>query len=152
MTTAIIAVLGTLLGALAAGAMQHLITLSARRDRDRQALAAAVAGLLGAATDHRRHQYLKIAIRAAAEVETPEQRAGRYEAKSGMTKTLTVLTLATDDATLLRLAVGLVDASKEVGEPAYDSRMPIDGSGDRAHQAHAAFESGAAQYLRRSRR
>lgn len=33
MATAIIAVLGTLLGALTAGAMQHLVSLSARRDR-----------------------------------------------------------------------------------------------------------------------
>jgi hypothetical protein len=148
--TAIIAVLGTLLGALTAGAMQHLTVVSARRDRDRQALAAAVASLLGAATDHRRHQYLKHVMRRKSEEETPEIRAARYEARSGMTKALTVLTLTTDEATLLRLAVSLVDASTEVGEPDYDDRAAVDASGDRARHAHTAFETAAAQYLRRA--
>lgn len=153
MTTAIIAVLGTLLGALAAGAMQHLITLSARRDRDRQALAAAVAGLLAAATDHRRHQYLKHAGRGVGETpEPPETRAARWEAKSAMTKALTALKLATDDPELLRLAGTLVDTSREVGEPSHDDRPALVGSSERTHQAHAAFEAAAAQHLRRSRR
>ncbi|MEU0630632.1 hypothetical protein [Streptomyces sp. NPDC005989] len=152
MATAIIAVLGTLLGALAAGAMQHLITLSARRDRDRQALAAAVAGLLGAATDHRRHQYLKHASRRVGGTpEAPETRAARWEAKSAMTKALTALKLATDDPALLRLAGGLVDASREVGDPSDDDRPAIADSSDRTHQAHADFETAAAQHLRRSR-
>lgn len=153
MEAAIIAVLGTLLGALTAGAMQHLITRSARRDRDRQALAAAVASLLGVATDHRRHQFLKhVARRESTAPETPETRAARWEAKSAMTKALTVLTLATDDPALLRLAGDLVDASLEVGDPAYEERPAIDGSGRRAHQAHAAFQAAAALYLRRSPR
>ncbi|MFC7937847.1 hypothetical protein ACFU2J_16660 [Streptomyces sp. NPDC057387] len=151
MATAIIAVLGTLLGALTAGAMQHLTVVAARRDRDRQALADAAAGLLGAATDHRRHQYLKHVMRRKGEEETPEIRAARYEARSGMTKALTQLTLTTDDAALLRLAVSLVDASTEVGEPDYDDRVGVDASGDRARKAHTAFETAVARYLRRSR-
>ncbi|MFF9984745.1 hypothetical protein [Streptomyces erythrochromogenes] len=153
MATAIIAVLGTLLGALAAGAMQHLVSVSARRDRDRQALAAAVAGLLGAATDHRRHQYLKHAERREGTApDTPEARAVRWEAKSVMTKALTALTLATDDPVLIRLAGELVTASREVGDPAHDDRPTIPGSVPRANQAHAALRSAAAQHLRRSRR
>ncbi|MGC0387578.1 hypothetical protein [Streptomyces sp. SAI-129] len=150
-TTAIIAVLGTLLGALTAGGMQHLTLVSARRDRDRQALAAAASALLGAATDHRRHQYLKHVMRRKGEEETPEIRAGRYEARSGMTKALTQLTLTTDDATLLHLAVALVDASNEVGEPDYDDHAAVDASGDRAREAHSAFETAAARHLRRRR-
>ncbi|MFI6639039.1 hypothetical protein [Streptomyces sp. NPDC050504] len=153
MATAIIAVLGTLLGAVTAGAMQHLITLSARRDRDRQALSAAVADLLGAATDHRRHQYLKYAVRRPGEpAETFDMRAARWEAKSTMDKAMTALVLATDDPGLLRLAADLVAASCEVGEPAYDDRPAIADASDRTHQAHTAFETAAARHLRRSLR
>ncbi|MEV8127748.1 hypothetical protein AB0P07_27340 [Streptomyces sp. NPDC085944] len=151
MATAIIAVLGTLLGALTAGAMQHLTVVAARRDRDRKALADAAAALLGAATDHRRHQYLKHVMRRKGEEETPEIRAARHEARSGMTKAPTQLTLTTDDAALLRLAVGLVDASTEVGEPDYEDRVAVDASDDRARDAHTAFETAAARCLRRAR-
>jgi hypothetical protein len=75
-TTAIVAVIGTLLGAVTAGVMQHLTTVAARRDRDRQALATAVAALLGAATDHRRHQYLKHVMRRQRHEETMESWGG----------------------------------------------------------------------------
>lgn len=149
---AIIAVLGTLLGALVAGAMQHLITLSARRDRDRQALAAAVASLLGAATDYRRHQYLKHVVRGTGEAESLELQTGRFEAQCGVTKAVTALTLATDNATLLRLATALVDASSEIKNHAHDDRPAIDGSEARARRAHDAFQSAAAQHLRQFRR
>ncbi|MFD5142294.1 hypothetical protein [Streptomyces sp. NPDC058401] len=156
MATAIIAVLGTLLGAFAAGLMQHRITLSARRDRDRRALAAAVAGLLSAATDHRRHHYLKQASRRAGGEAPPpeaaETRAARWEAKSAMTKALTAVTLETDDPELLRRARELVEASREVGDPPRDDHPPVAGSGNRSRQAHVAFETAAAQYLRRARR
>lgn len=90
-------------------------------------------------------------MRRKGEEETPEIRAARYEARSGMTKALTQLTLTTDDAALLRLAVSLVDASTEVGEPDYDDRVGVDASGDRAREAHTAFETAVARYLRRSR-
>ena len=40
MTTAIVAVIGTLLGALTAGFIQNLTTVAVRRDRDREAHAA----------------------------------------------------------------------------------------------------------------
>lgn len=148
-TAAIIAVLGTLLGALTAGAMQHLTTVSARRDRDLQVLAAAVAGLLAAATDHRRHQYLKHVLRRMGESESLEFRAARYEARSGMTKAQTALMLATDDAELLRLAARLADASNEVGEPDHDDQVAVDEAGDRARTAHADFQAAAARRLRR---
>ncbi|MFF0428376.1 hypothetical protein ACFYUJ_28755 [Streptomyces sp. NPDC004520] len=149
MAASIIAVLGTLLGALVAGVLQHFFTLSARRDRDRQALTAAVAGLLGAATDHRRHQYLKHVVRRSGEDEGLELRVARYEAQSGVTKALTALMLATDDATLLRLANDVVDASGEIKEHAHDDRLAIDDAAERAHRAHAAFQSAAAVHLRR---
>lgn len=151
MATAIIAVLGTLLGALVAGATQHLITLSARRDRDRQALAAA-ASLLGAATDYRRHQYLKHVVRGTGEAESLELKTARFEAQCVVTKAVTALTLATDNATLLRLATALVDASSEIKNHAHDDRPAIDGSEDRARRAHDAFQSAAAQHLRQFRR
>ncbi|MFI8370935.1 hypothetical protein [Streptomyces sp. NPDC085466] len=141
--------LGTLLGALLAGILQHFFTVSARRDRDRQALAAAVAGLLGAATDHRRHQYLRHVVRRSGDDEALDLRVGRYEAQSGVTKALTALMLATDDATLLRLAEDLVKASGAIKEHAHDDRLAIDDAAERAHQAHTAFQAAAARHLRR---
>ncbi|WP_326729175.1 hypothetical protein [Streptomyces phaeochromogenes] len=151
MTTAIVAVIGTLLGAVTAGVMQHLTTVAARRDRDRQALAAAVAALLGAATDHRRHQYLKHVMRRQSHEETMEIRAARYEARSEMTKALTSLTLVTDDASLLGLADTLVQRSTDMGEPPHDDYDAVNAAGDRAREAHAAFQAAAAEHLRRAR-
>ncbi|MEV2197115.1 hypothetical protein AB0I02_39990 [Streptomyces phaeochromogenes] len=151
MTTAIVAVIGTLLGAVTAGVMQHLTTVAARRDRDRQALAAAVAALLGAATDHRRHQYLKHVMRRQGHEETMEIRAARYEARSEMTKALTSLTLVTDDPSLLGLADTLVQRSTDMGEPPHDDYDAVNAAGDRAREAHAAFQAAAAEHLRRAR-
>ncbi|WP_344400627.1 protein kilB [Streptomyces longisporus] len=151
MIAAIIAVLGTLLGAVTAGVLQQFATKSARRDRDRQALAAAVAGLLGAATDHRSHQYLKHVLRRQGGEETLELRAARYEARSAMTKALTALVIATDDPGLLALAERLVAASNEVGEQPHADRTAVDEAGNRAREAHAALQRAAANHMRRAR-
>ncbi|MFF4364147.1 hypothetical protein [Streptomyces sp. NPDC001604] len=151
MIAAVIAVLGTLLGAVTAGVLQRFATVSARRDRDRQALAAAVAGLLGAATDHRRHQYLKHVLRRQGGEETLELRAARFEARSEMTKALTAPVIATDDPSLLALAERLVAASNEVGEQPHHDRTAVDEAGNRAREAHDALPRAAAEHVRRMR-
>lgn len=147
MGSAIVAVIGTLLGAVAAGGMQHLMGVSARRDRNRQARAAAVAGLLAAATDHRREQYLKHVARRNGEADTRETRAARYEARSAMTKALTAVRLSgvTDD--LADLASDLVAASTALGDIPSEDRAAVDAAGDTARRAHAALEAAAARAI-----
>lgn len=142
MGATVVAVTGTLLGVVVAGGMQYLMALSNRRDQRRQTLTDAVVALLGAATDHRSHQYLKVVARRDGLAETVEARQGRYAARSATTKALTALTVATQNPELLRLGRDLVDASFAIGDAA-----DLDAAGGRARTAHDAFQNSAAHHI-----
>ena len=143
MGSAIIAVIGTLLGALAAAGMQHLATASARRHHDRQTRAAAIAELLAAATDHRMHQYLKHVARRDGQTDTLETRSARYAARSAMTKALTAVRLSGAPTGITGLAADLVTASTALGEMPSDDRAAVDTAGEAARRAHQALETAA---------
>jgi hypothetical protein len=143
MGTAIIAVIGTLLGTVTAAGMQHLMTVSARRDRDRHTRATAIAQLLSAATDHRREQYLKHVANRNGEPDTRDTRAARYKARSAMTTALTAVRLSGAPTHLVDLAADLVTASTALGDTPSHDQAAVDTAGEHARRAHAALETAA---------
>ncbi|MBU3865550.1 hypothetical protein KN815_16130 [Streptomyces sp. 4503] len=147
METTIVAVAGTLLGAIVAGGMQHLVSLSARRDRDRQTRTDAVARLLGNAADHRREQYLKHVARRGGQTDTHETRRVRYEARTAMTKALASVQLSGANEDLVALAADLVTASTALGDAPSEDRAAVDTAGDTARRAHAALLDAAVRTL-----
>jgi len=143
----LLAVLGTLGGALVAGLLQHLTTTrserAARSERHRQTLAAAVPALLSALVRHREQQYLKIVARRTGEPETDEDRRARYAARSAVTSAMDDLHMATRDDTLLGLAQEAVDATIALGDAAPDE---ADAVGMRARVTHTTLRlAGAAR-------
>ncbi|MFW6695258.1 pRL2-23 [Streptomyces sp. MAR4 CNX-425] len=148
MTTTLIAVLGTLAGAVVAGLMQHLTTARAARnataERRRQALAEAVPALLAAIVTHREHQWLKVAARRELQPDTAEARQARYAARSAVTSAMDTLYMATTDRELLAMAQAAVDAAMAIGDVPDDER---DEAGLRARQAHTALRETAAKAL-----
>jgi len=150
MLTTLLAVLGTLAGALTAGWMQHLTTTrtteAARAERRRQALVDAFPALLGALVDHRRHQYLKHVARREGRPDTADARAARYEARSGVTKAMAAVQMATRDADLLHTARAAVAATFALGEASHDQDA-LSEAGDLARAAHDALQDAAAAYV-----
>ncbi|WP_405728909.1 pRL2-23 [Streptomyces sp. NBC_01537] len=148
MLTTLIAVLGTLAGAFAAGWMRHLTTTrtteAVRAERRRQALVEAFPALLGALVDHRRHQYLKHVARREGQGDTAAARAARYEARSGVTKAMAAVQMATRDADLLHLAREAVNATFALGEASEDT---LSEAGDLARRTHNALQDAAAAYV-----
>ncbi|WP_181785101.1 hypothetical protein [Streptomyces phytophilus] len=120
MGAAVIAVIGTLAGGIAAGLMQHVSAVrredAERAERRRQELAEAAVALIGRLVDHRRHQYLKIAARRDGIVDAPEAREARYEARSAVTQAMTTLRIVTDDRRLLALAEAAINATFALGD------------------------------------
>ncbi|MEU6054157.1 protein kilB [Streptomyces xanthochromogenes] len=148
MIATLIAVLGTLAGALVAGFMQHLTanrtTRAAQIERRRQALAEAVPALLAALVGHREQQYLKIKARREALADTVEARQARYAARSAVTSAMDTLHMATSDRRLLALAQEAVNAAMALGDvPAEE----LDAAGLRARQTHTALREAGATAL-----
>ncbi|MEU2873483.1 hypothetical protein ABZ769_30500 [Streptomyces olivoreticuli] len=146
MGTTIVAVLGTLAGALVAGFMQHVTAARTARaeqvERRRQVLAESVHALLRALVCHREQQYLKISARNEGLADTEEARRARYAARSAVTDAMDSLHMATADASLLAVAQDAIDAAMAVGDvPAAEREV----AGLRARVAHTALrEAGAA--------
>ncbi|MEU2436587.1 hypothetical protein ABZ595_10335 [Streptomyces rubradiris] len=148
MVATLIAVLGTLAGAVVAGLMQHLTTTRTARaaaaERRRQALAAAVPALLAALVRHREQQYLKIVARREGREDTPQDRQSRYAARSAVTSAMDTLHMVTRDGALLALAQEAVDAAMAIGDvPAQE----LDAAGLRARRAHTALREAGARHL-----
>ncbi|MCL3998018.1 hypothetical protein [Streptomyces lavenduligriseus] len=148
MVATLIAVLGTLAGAVVAGFMQHLTTTRTARaaavERRRQALAAAVPALLAALVRHREQQYLKIVARREGREDTPQDRQSRYAARSAVTSAMDTLHMVTRDGALLALAQEAVDAAMAIGDvPAEE----LDAAGLRARRAHTALREAGARHL-----
>ncbi|MGA5130815.1 hypothetical protein ACPCTO_13500 [Streptomyces olivoreticuli] len=147
MAATIVAVLGTLAGAVVAGLMQHLTAARTARaalaESRRQALAAAVPGLLTALVDHRAQQYLKVVARREGIREDLQARRARYATRSAVTSALDTLHMVTQDQVLLEVANEAVDASFAIGDT---EESALDAAGLRARQAHTALRlAGAAR-------
>ncbi|MFG2148635.1 hypothetical protein ACGFRG_31235 [Streptomyces sp. NPDC048696] len=146
MIATLIAVLGTLAGAVVAGMMQHLSTArterAAKDERRRQALAEGIPALLAAVVGHREQQYLKIEARRDGLADTVEARRARYAARSAVTSAMDALYMTTSDRSLLAVAQEAVDAAMAIGDvPAEELAV----AGLRARKAHTALrEAGAA--------
>ncbi|MFD9880092.1 hypothetical protein ACFWZT_01340 [Streptomyces alboflavus] len=148
MTATLIAVLGTLAGAVVAGFMQHLSATrtirTATAEQRRRALADAVPALLGALVRHREQQYLKIVARREGVADTAETRQARYAARSAVTSAMDTLFMTTQNSDLLAVAQEAVDAAMAVGDvPAGE----LDAAGLRARQAHTALRVAGAQHI-----
>ena len=148
MITTLVAVLGTLAGAVVAGLMQHLTAArnarTAAAERRRQALADAVPALLAAIVTHRGHQWLKVAARRDGQPDTTEARQARYAARSAVTSAMDALHMATANRELLAAAQAAVDAAMAIGDVPESER---DAAGLRARQAHTALREAGAKAL-----
>ncbi|ATL27579.1 hypothetical protein [Streptomyces formicae] len=146
MTATLIAVLGTLAGAVVAGFMQYLTTArtaqKATAEQRRQALAAAVPALLTALARHREQQYLKLVARREAQADTAEARQARYAARTAVTSAMDTLYMTTQDSELLAAAQEAVDAAMALGDAA---ESELDAAGLRARQAHTALRTAGAR-------
>jgi hypothetical protein len=139
MGTAIIAVIGTLAGAVVSGLVQHLTTT---RERRRQELVTASIALVDALVGHRRHQYLKIKARRENREDTPDAVEARYAARSAVTTAMAALRLATRDRRLLTLAEEARGATFALGD-ASEEELPA--ARQRSLDAHDALLDAAAK-------
>ncbi|MFW6721005.1 hypothetical protein ACHZ98_12725 [Streptomyces sp. MAR4 CNY-716] len=148
MITTLVAVLGTLVGAVVAGLMQHLTAArnarTATAERRRQALTDAVPALLAAIVTHREHQWLKVAARRDGLRDAEGAREKRYAARSAVTSAMDALHMATDNRDLLTTAQAAVNAAMAIGDVPDDER---DAAGLRARQAHTALREAGAKAL-----
>lgn len=144
MGTAIVGVAGVLAGALAAGLAQYFMHLVGRREWRREAVAAAVAGVLATSRAHRGKQYLKHGARRDGLVDTLEAREVRYEARSAMQDAMDVVLIDVPDAKLRRLSRDLVGASLALGDA---DPADIDTVGDLARDMADALRGALTQYL-----
>ncbi|MFE9337673.1 pRL2-23 [Streptomyces sp. NPDC007063] len=112
----VVAVVGTLLGALTTGLLQRWVTSRAERAAHLQRLQEAATGLADALTDYRGRLYweTRLASRAGA---TPEQEEATHEswaARSRVNYAINRLLLATQDERILRLATEARNATFDV--------------------------------------
>jgi hypothetical protein len=148
MLATIVAVIGTLLGGVVAGGLQHLTstrtTEAAKAERRRQAVADAIPALLAALVRHREQQYLKHVARREQQPDTAEARTARYAARSAVTSAMDTLHMATDDTRLIALAQSAVDAAMALGDATPDH---LDTAGLHARQAHTALRETGARHI-----
>ncbi|MFJ2399833.1 hypothetical protein ACIOUE_00915 [Streptomyces xanthochromogenes] len=136
--------IGALFGALATGLAQYAMHLVGRRERRREAVAAAVAGVLGTSRAHRGRQYLKHVARREGLPDTLEARETRYDAQSAMQDAMDAVITDVADAELRRLARDLVGASLALGDA---DPAALDTVGDRARDMTDALRAALARYL-----
>jgi type II secretory pathway pseudopilin PulG len=152
----LIAVLGTLAGVVLASLMQYLTDARGRRERQRQALAAAISDLLVAVLTLREQQWLKIAATRDGQPDTPDARAQRYAARSRLTVAHDQFAMTTNAADLLAAARKAGNAALELCDidtgPADNGRFSPDIEGylaeirNRTRRTHTALrELGAAR-------
>ncbi|MEU7157317.1 hypothetical protein [Streptomyces chrestomyceticus] len=152
--TSIIAVLGTLGGALVAGVLHSRSAArseqAALRERLRRERQDAAQSLIRALKAHRRNLYTRWklkTLRASDEA----QEAARFESwntRSEVTDAQDALRLVTDDTELLHRADAAVGASLALSEVDDTTTQAVmDTRGDAARAAHAAFVAAAARCI-----
>ncbi|MFF7764225.1 hypothetical protein [Streptomyces griseorubiginosus] len=148
MVITLVAVFGTLAGALVTGLLQHLTAArtqsAARAEARRQALTEAVPGLLKAVVEFREVQFLKIRAKQEGREDTQEAVERRYTARSRMTAAHDTLFLATSDNELLAVAQEAVTAAIALGDVA-PNQDEVNVARDRARRAHTALRAAGAR-------
>jgi hypothetical protein len=147
MGATIVAVLGTLAGALLSGLLQQRVTArserAAREAQQRQRVEAAVTELVRRLVAYRRHAYLKInAVRDGRDL--PESaRVERYEAHSNATVALAALRLTEPGPEIVAAAKEAVAASLDLRNATPET--VADGPRQRTRQADDALLAAAAR-------
>ncbi|WP_331445842.1 hypothetical protein [Streptomyces xanthochromogenes] len=147
MGTAIVGAVAVLVGALASGVAQWAVHLAGRRERQREAAGLAVAVLLEKAARYRGEQYLKRVARRDHQLETPDDRRARYQARTEMTAAGAHVVRSVPDVHLRSLARELVGYSLAVGDCDPADLTVV---GDQARAAHDLLQDAMAQYLHRA--
>ncbi len=164
MWPSIIAVAGTLAGVALASLTQHAVHARDRRERQQQAVADAVAGLLAAALTYREVFWLQLAAARDGHTPGPEDRAAIYSARTAVTGARDRLGLATADPGVILAADEAAWSAIELsdiplGRPdgagrfTPDIEQQLDTARTRARNAHTALRNvGAAHvHLHRTR-
>ncbi|MFH8237509.1 hypothetical protein [Streptomyces sp. NPDC018321] len=110
----VVAVAGTLLGALTTGLLQRWISLRAEREAGLQRLREAAIMLADALTDYRGRLYWETSLRSSAETTPEQEREAKKEswaARSQVNYAMNRLRLSTRDEHLLELATAARDAT-----------------------------------------
>ncbi|MCF1593854.1 pRL2-23 [Streptomyces muensis] len=156
MWTTVVAVLGTLLGAVVAGAIQHQSARAGRvqdrADTLRRERFDAISALAACATEHRRVLYAQQDLQRQAQRTDPEYLAAltaeRHATRSATTAQLVRVQLLILDPAVRQAAADLVTST-------YNLRDLTDADAIEAHRraavaAHDSFVDTAACYLNRS--
>lgn len=150
----VIAVLGTLGGAVVAGVLQQRSAARSERaaqvERLRFDRQEAVKALIRALTAHRRNLYTRWKLRLQrAAVE--QQEAARWESwntRSEVSDARVALRMVTSDPEMLRLADQAIDSSYALSQVNEDTtQAAMDERGEQARRAHEAFVAAAAAYV-----
>ncbi|MEU9204088.1 hypothetical protein [Streptomyces sp. NPDC048332] len=152
MTATVLAVLGTLLGAIVTGTFQHMAagraeraaaTAQVRRDR-----LDAVTTLAAAGSDHRRALWMRgeALLRGADEAEREELRARSHATRSAITRPLVALRLLVPEPAVHISAQAMVVATYDMVDAATD-REGLTAAQDAARAAHDRFIDAAAAYF-----
>ncbi|MER7057182.1 hypothetical protein [Streptomyces sp. NPDC000351] len=110
----VVAVAGTLLGALTTGLLQRWISARAEREAGLQRLREAAIMLADALTDYRGRLYWETSLGSAAETTPEQEREARKESwtsRSQVNYAMNRLRLSTRDDSLLELATAARDAT-----------------------------------------
>ncbi|MFD8688177.1 hypothetical protein [Streptomyces sp. NPDC059651] len=152
MIATVLAVTGTLLGAIVTGTFQHLAAGRAERAaaaaqlrRDRLD---AVTTLASAGSDHRRALWMRgeAVLRGADEAEREELRARSHVTRSAITRPLVALRLLVPAPAVHTAAQAMVVATYDMVDAA-TSREELAAAQDTARAAHDRFVDAAAAYF-----
>jgi hypothetical protein len=152
MLTAILAVVGTLLGTAVAALFHDRSARRAeavqRRERARTQILEAVSRLAGAVSDHRRAMYLRTeaALSGAPQESVDRLRVDSHNTRSQVAQPLTALRLlVTDEA--VRAAAHVMIVATFAMRRAGDSWEALSAARVNAVEAHDAFVDAAARHL-----
>ncbi|MER6684672.1 hypothetical protein [Streptomyces olivaceoviridis] len=152
MLSALLAIVGTLLGAAVAALLQdrsaRRVEAARRRERTRSEILDAVSRLARAASDHRRAMYLRgeAVLSGAPQESTELLRADSHDTRSQVAQPLTALRLLVTDQTVRAAANAMIVATFAMRR-AGGSMEALSAARVKAVEAHDAFVDAAAQHL-----
>lgn len=143
MSTAIITAVAALAGVLLSTLITNWQTRTDRQRQQHDQAAQNAERLLGVLAEHRQHQYLKIQGRRRGYDETKDDLKDRYTARTQVTQARAAFLRTNRNPQLLDLARRAVDTSFALGDAPDDQ---VQAAGDRARDAHNAFQHAAFQH------
>ncbi|MFE9664188.1 hypothetical protein [Streptomyces sp. NPDC005955] len=153
MITAVLAVVGTLLGSIVTGTFHHLAAGRAERAASAEQLRRdrleAVTALASAGSDHRRALWMRgeARLRGASGPELEELRTRSHSTRSAVTRPLVALRLLVPDPAVHTTAQAMVVATYDMVDSA-TSIEELTAAQEVARDAHDRFVDAAAAYFR----